>query len=67
MTGNELKLLRLKLGLTVKSAAASLKKQKSPRTWFRWEAFGDTEIHREAIDLFVAATKRRLNRIETSN
>ena len=67
MTGNELKLLRNKLGLTVKAAAASLKKPKSPRTWFRWEANGDTEVHRESIDLFVAVNKRRLNRIERSN
>jgi len=65
MTGAELKILRKKLGMTVRAAAAAM--QKSPRTVFRWESCGDEEINRASIDLFVITNSRRLKRIEKQN
>ena len=54
MTGQELKALRKKLGLSTTAAAAQV--HVASRTWARWEA-GDRHIPEAIVHLFCTLNK----------
>lgn len=56
MTGEELKALRNKLGLSVTKASRQV--EVSARTWQRWEA-GDQDIPAGAVKLFLLLNEEK--------